>query len=1395
MQATDGTQDEKQSMGDMMDSFLDSLSHDDRPTSVDAYQTLSNVIRQYDDIPEEDVLKAKINSFIKYMKRDLSRKPSPEESSISDTNLTVQALKVLIIFVWNKDYASLLSDESRVFILDRAVQVLVEHTAPKNVILHYLHLLATQSFRQALVTSHRVTRLLEALKTLGEHYSGHTISSERLLVYQKLVDQERPTMKAKAHLWIEELLTATTSTQKDIRARAINLGLKACAAFPASSSISAVVRSTLARDLGNQRTLSQSMCHRLEKLMTVKEAGVQVPQVWTIVLSLCNSIDDHGRSGWGPRCDKWPQFKDWLGVMQKCFNCSDSTIRQQGYQAWNRFIHIVQPHLASENLRHLLAKPITANLERHGSESATKNTRTLAVSNYCTLLYYAFRPAATHEQYGRVWNDYIMKVMKTSFFEKSTANTDIASRILMALFWNSKKAPKIWNDNRAFENVLAEPEELPTIDSKWIRSSAGIILNVFRDLMRYSSWGASGQSDKAHIAVAWLHFLRAIREASRKEIKPSPETTEAMGHVINFLGHLYVQSIDRVEDNGQVDRTFSLSIAQIRHLTVSAATALGPDLMLAGLADRGYSLSKVLVIYDSLASCALEAEQEDHAGLDGLGALLLSLDSTLVRDFVSESDKGTNAGIDELEARMKDATLEKIVDTLTTLKHCIVLLLQEDTSGRRNQHDLGRKYPKLIKITLSLLAKLPATAVQKVEEILVALFRCSNVLVVEDTVVMWNARFRQLPSVSLGLCLAEAITDLKDSTVGLLLSGRPLQKPPSRQASEAPPTPKKVFSEVSERHVSAPPIVDAAAVELSPELGSQDFRGIHADGDVSSPLQPVPVSRLRHDDSQVQFVPIESSPVPGDEPESQFLTAHQKEVRERQRKETAVVFADLRSSPRPRAKSMTRADSEFARKVAYQAERPTTPTLPTNDDQGDAEIMASPTPRGRHVVAHIRDIEVPSSPVSIVGNNDRRDITSSPPQAMTIDVENSIDLAMEPVHTAQEHDVMDLDDAKVTSAADEDERVTLPPVESLGDKEPQSSAPTDRAPGQTNQHEPADVSNVQPDQQGSLESEDHESEHGQDDLEDVGVQMGPPLLARRLSPSLRPITINLPSDSTTSEGVEIDLPSPSKPGRTQIDEIDEMSASQLSHDLHQHVSQTSNSELDELQVAEYAEEQAERQESDGEPSPKIQRSRKRKSSNRNFTVAKRRRSSRSQSLRSSLAGDAESLVYDVPGEMLDCIEVSPSQSVEAVGSEDFSTQKHPARRPQGRPRKQPVVEINVSATSQIKREAMDEDWNSDPYLAQHDRLDEDGQAVEQEVGLQDMDTAMPTESASRVSTEELVEVAPPEGTAGLGMMALLQSVLGRLKSGQAADFDLREVDDLCFQIRFEAQMIAQQRGD
>lgn len=129
-----------------------------------------------------------------------------------------------------------------------------------------------------------------------------------------------------------------------------------------------------------------------------------------------------------------------------------------------------------------------------------------------------------------------------------------------------------------------------------------------------------------------------------------------------------------------------------------------------------------------------------------------------------------------------------------------------------------------------------------------------------------------------------------------------------------------------------------------------------------------PKARLRHDDSQIQFAAIESSPLASDVPDSQILTDRQREVRERQNLEAAIMFPTLGSTPKPKIRERGEVSPKLILK-GTQASRTeididdSCPMLPAVDDILDEVFGSSPTPRTSR------------------RNSDQRSFSSGPPSS------------------------------------------------------------------------------------------------------------------------------------------------------------------------------------------------------------------------------------------------------------------------------------------------------------------------------------------------------------------------------------------------------------------------------
>ncbi|KAK4227237.1 putative telomere length regulator protein rif1 [Podospora fimiseda] len=172
----------------------------------------------------------------------------------------------------------------------------------------------------------------------------------------------------------------------------------------------------------------------------------------------------------------------------------------------------------------------------------------------------------------------------------------------------------------------------------------------------------------------------------------------------------------------------------------------------------------------------------------------------------------------------------------------------------------------------------------------------------------------------------------------------------STRSSSRRTTPRPVSS-----HSKSPAVLKLAAT-ASRRLSSSPVRKTAASN------RRKPTTRLRHDDSQLQFATIDTSPAHVDPLESQVLTERQKEVRERQR-ENAALFPEIRSSPGKSKDTTRRTESP---QVLPENALPRHAATPEPEGTFDDYVSSTPTPRRGQPI--------------FIPENDMTDPPSSPPE-------------------------------------------------------------------------------------------------------------------------------------------------------------------------------------------------------------------------------------------------------------------------------------------------------------------------------------------------------------------------------------------------------------------------------
>jgi hypothetical protein len=178
-------------------------------------------------------------------------------------------------------------------------------------------------------------------------------------------------------------------------------------------------------------------------------------------------------------------------------------------------------------------------------------------------------------------------------------------------------------------------------------------------------------------------------------------------------------------------------------------------------------------------------------------------------------------------------------------------------------------------------------------------------------------------------------------------------------------------------------------------------------------LKTAPKSKLRHEDSQVDFTAVESSsPVAM---ESQLLTEHQREVKSRQQFETAPLYPEFSSSPGPRRRA-SKTGLPFLDFSSQQAVMDTgyaTPTLHDEHGPMDEYITSSPTPKATEKLQP-SVIETKGAENSVFEAEDN-EIPSSPPE---MEDETVYDGTTE-LENLQTTEQQDMDDARMDTALED----------------------------------------------------------------------------------------------------------------------------------------------------------------------------------------------------------------------------------------------------------------------------------------------------------------------------------------------------------------------------------------
>ncbi|EED16473.1 telomere length regulator protein (Rif1), putative [Talaromyces stipitatus ATCC 10500] len=543
---------EPQSFAVLLESATQQLAGESLSSRIDAYMQLLGALKAYDNITEQDDMSSKVGVLLQFVQRDISRDLGKRD--VVETNLVTNALKMGIYIIWSQPLASQIPDDFKIFIIDHALSVLQDGKLSKAILNHYVHVLYTQNFSAKIMTNSRITRVLVVLNDITDRVNGNGIISQRLGVYTRLLGQSKATMASQASLWVEHLISGLLHPVKDTRSKALVLGTQTALLLGPNLVISKTILDIFNKEISQGRKLVSEVCDRMSRMMSPSDSGVHVPQIWSIIVLLLRSKRFN--------IEHWEYFKEWVLVLQRCFNCSDPAIKSQAIVGWNKFVYMVTCNEStSRSMLKMLTKPILSNFERKRSDKAGASVNPLFLSSYYNLLYYSFRPNNTFDHIDFIWEEYFSQPFVNVFASNPQLN-DAACKALASLLWTSQS--KIWTEDKIHEVPKMEANFILPIDCRWVRSRIVPVVAAFEVLVASANW--------TNIQMIWIHICKALSDASSKEIKPSSELMQAIATILGLFQRLRQASPSSL--NAETDDVF---IERFTYLATTLVSTVGPS--------------------------------------------------------------------------------------------------------------------------------------------------------------------------------------------------------------------------------------------------------------------------------------------------------------------------------------------------------------------------------------------------------------------------------------------------------------------------------------------------------------------------------------------------------------------------------------------------------------------------------------------------------------------------------------------------------------------------------------------------------------------------------------------------------------------------------------------------
>ncbi|KAF2766630.1 hypothetical protein EJ03DRAFT_376805 [Teratosphaeria nubilosa] len=508
----------------MLQSVVSQLGGSSVSGRLDAYQALTGALRAYEGIPDIQAMTSKMTILKQFLTRDMNWK---DHDGAPNSHIITNALSLTVAIFMEPKLADTLDDDFRAFVIERCILAVEQPGFSKQVVKIHMYLLAHHELYTSIMTSKRAERIVAALNTIESRCSGNTSVATRLVIYQRLLESFPSAMLTRVREWLEYVFHATLSKINEIRIRAVEVCTLASLTLGVNAAASKAILDLFENQVEDEQTYCDFYAKRLTDMIKEKEAASCVPRIWSAVILFF-------RNKRYP-VESWTKLKPWLIIIQTCLNSSNTNVAEQAHLAWDKFVFAVMPDKStSRNLFNLIKVPPLSSMGKGGSDKHSKQIKQSAVNSYYNLLHYGMRPGLSYEELDHAWGSYVEGGLK-GMIKANGKGRLLACGVLHGL---CKTGAGVWNPNAANEQTQIRSEDLPKLDSKWVRSRLGKILRLVEPIIKDSL--SMPDEGAPPFEKTWQALMQTVADAGAQEVKTSNELKEALAMLVNLFRSLWV---------------------------------------------------------------------------------------------------------------------------------------------------------------------------------------------------------------------------------------------------------------------------------------------------------------------------------------------------------------------------------------------------------------------------------------------------------------------------------------------------------------------------------------------------------------------------------------------------------------------------------------------------------------------------------------------------------------------------------------------------------------------------------------------------------------------------------------------------------------------------------------